>query len=110
MLWIQKMNKIGNITDKVFEEILLPFYNNYSEYLINFVIPDAIAFYLASGHYRNCLFGCSLINPINLAIDVFNVRCGIDKLVLEIEKNLKLKYNLKIDNKKPMRLQSVWII
>lgn len=35
-----------DITDKEFEEILLPFYNNYNEYLINFVIPNAVAFYL----------------------------------------------------------------
>ena len=26
-----------DITDKEFEEILLPFYNNYNEYLIKFV-------------------------------------------------------------------------
>ena len=44
-----------DITDKEFEEILLPFYNNYNEYLIKFVIPDAVAFYLANGYSRNCL-------------------------------------------------------
>ncbi|UKI29373.1 MAG: hypothetical protein L6V78_03635 [Clostridium sp.] len=33
-----------DITDKEFEEILLPFYNNYNDYLINFVIPETIAF------------------------------------------------------------------
>ena len=27
-----------DITDKEFEEILLPFYNNYNDYLIKFVI------------------------------------------------------------------------
>ena len=49
-----------DITDKEFEEILLPFYNNYNEYLINFVIPDTIAFYLANGHSRKCLSDCWL--------------------------------------------------
>lgn len=44
-----------DITDKEFEEILLQFYNNYNEYLIKFVIPDAIAFYLTNGYSRNCL-------------------------------------------------------
>ena len=39
-----------DITDKEFEEILLPFYNNYNEFLLNFVIPDTIAFYLANGY------------------------------------------------------------
>ena len=70
-----------DITDKEFEKILLSFYDNYSEYLINFVIPDAIAFYLANGHSRNCLSGCPLINHINSAIDIFNVRCDTDKLI-----------------------------
>ena len=37
-----------DITDKDFEEILLPFYNNYNEYPIKFVMPDAVAFYLAN--------------------------------------------------------------
>ena len=96
-----------DITDKEFEEILLPFYNNYSEYLINFVIPDTIAFYLANGHSRNCLSDCPLINHINSSIDVFNVRCDTDKLIPEIEKILEIKYNLKIENQKPMRLKSV---
>lgn len=44
-----------DITDKEFEEILLPFYDNYSEYLINYVIPDTIAFYLANG-YRETVY------------------------------------------------------
>jgi hypothetical protein len=130
MLWVQKMNKCKSIVEelvikeniyeekiwlkvrkdityKEFEEILLPFYDNYSEYLINFVIPDAIAFYLANGHSRNCLSDCPLINHINSAIDVFNVRCDTDKLIPEIEKILEIKYNLKIENQKPMRLKSV---
>ena len=84
-----------DITDKECEEILLPFYDNYSEYLINFVIPDAIAFYLANGHSRNCLSDCPLVNHINSAIDIFNVRCDIDKLIPIIEKILKIKYNQK---------------
>lgn len=80
--------------------------NNYSEYLINFVIPDAIAFYLANGHSRNCLSDCPLINHINSAIDVFNVRCDTVKLIPEIEKILKIKYNLKIVNINPLKLRN----
>lgn len=68
-----------DITGKEFEEILLPFYNNYNEYLIKFVIPDAIAFYLANGHARNCLSDCPLIYRINSALDIFNIKCNINK-------------------------------
>lgn len=70
-----------NITDEEFEKLKIPFYDNYSAYLINFVISDTIAFYLANGHSRNCLSDCPLINHINSAIDIFNVRCDIDKLI-----------------------------
>lgn len=85
-----------DITDKEFGEILLPFYNNYNDYLINFVIPDAVAFYLANGHSRNCLSDCPLRNHINSALDIFNVRCNVDKLVPQVKKILRIKYNLKI--------------
>lgn len=85
-----------DITDKEFEEILLPFHNNYNEYLIRFVIPEAVAFYLANGYSRNCLSDCPLRNHINSALDIFNVRCNIDKLVPQVKKILRIKYNLKI--------------
>lgn len=62
-----------DITDEEFEKLIIPFYDNYSAYLINFVIPDTIAFYLANGHNKNCLSDCQLINHINSAIDIFNV-------------------------------------
>ena len=95
-----------DITDKEFEEILLPFYNNYNEYLINFVIPDTIAFYLANGHSRNCLSDCPFRNHINSAIDVFNVRCDINKLIPQIELILRIKYNLKITNRNKLAFQN----
>ena len=96
-----------DITNKEFEEILLPFFNNYNEYLIKFVIPDAIAFYLANGYSRNCLSDCPLINHINSALDIFNVRCNIDELKPEIELILRIKYNLKIIKINPLKLMKI---
>lgn len=96
-----------DITDKEFEEILLPFYNNYNKYIIKFVIPDAIAFYLANGYSRNCLSECPLINHINSALDIFNVNCNSDELIPEIELILKIKYNLKITKNNPLILIEV---
>ncbi len=95
-----------DITDKEFEEILLPFYNNYNEYLIKFVIPDAVAFYLANGYNRNCLSNCPLINHINSALDIFNIRYNIDNLIPEIKQILKIKYNLKIEKDNPLKFKN----
>lgn len=96
-----------DITDKEFEEILLPFYNNYNEHLIKFVIPDAIAFYLANRHARICLSDCPLINHINSALDIFNTKCNVDELIPEIELVLKIKYNLKIIKIKPLKFKKI---
>lgn len=96
-----------DITDKEFEEILLPFYNNYNKYIINFVIPETIAFYLANGYSRNCLSDCPLINHINSALDIFNTKCNVDELIPEIELVLKIKYNLKIIKIKPLKFKKI---
>ena len=99
---------MSDITDKEFEKIYLPFYNNINDYLNNYVIPDLVAFYLANAYSRHCLSECNLINHINSAIDVFNVRCDIDKLILSIKKILRIKYNLKIVNNNPMILKKFY--
>ena len=91
---------MSDITDKEFEKIYLPFYNNINDYLNNYVIPDLVAFYLANAYSRHCLSECNLINHINSAIDVFNVRCDIDKL--------RIKYNLKIVKNNPMILKKYY--
>lgn len=94
-----------DITDKEFEEILLPFYNNYNEYIIKFVIPDAVAFYLANGYSRNCLSDCPLRNHINSALDIFNVRCNVNDLISQIKLILRIKYNLKIVKNNPLKIE-----
>lgn len=98
------INNNEDITDKEFEEILLPFYNNFNDYMIKFIIPDTVAFYLANGYFRNCLSDCSLYNHINSAIDIFNIQCNINTLIPEIKHILKIKYNLKIKNTNPLKL------
>ena len=97
-----------DITDKEFEEILLPFYNNYNKYIINFVIPETIAFYLANGYSRICLSDCPLINHINSALDIFNVRCNINELISQVENILRIKYNLKLEKENPLILNKFY--
>lgn len=98
------INNNQDITDKEFEEILLPFYNNFNDYMIKFVIPDTITFYLTNAYFRDCLSDCSLYNHINSAIDIFNIRCNINTLIPKIKIILKIKYNLKITNTNPLEL------
>jgi hypothetical protein len=93
-----------DITDEEFENLYLPFYNNFTDYMTNYIIPDVVAFYLANNYSRNCLCNSPLYNHINSAIDVFNIQCNINKLIPQIKKILKIKYNLKIINNNPLKL------
>lgn len=97
-----------DITDKEFEKIYLPFYNNVNNCLNNYVIPDVVAFYLANAYSRHCLSESNLINHINSAIDIFNCRCDINKLIPEIKEILKIKYNLIIVKNNPMILKKYY--
>ena len=94
-----------DITDKEFEKIYLPFYNNVNNYLNNYVISDVVAFYLANAYSRHCLSECNLINHINSAIDVFNCRCDISRLIPKVKEILKIKYNLVVKNSNPLKLK-----
>lgn len=96
---------MSNITDKEFEETYLPFYNNVNEYLNNYVIPDVVAFYLANEYSRHCLSECNLINHINSAIDIFNCRCDISRLIPKVKEILKIKYNLVVKSTNHLRLK-----
>lgn len=83
-----------DITEKEFKEIILPFSNNFDDYITNYIIPDVAAFYLANAQSRKCLANSPLYNHINPAIDLFNVDCNINEIIPRIEKMLKIKYNL----------------
>ena len=96
---------MSDITDKEYEKIYLPFYNNVNNYLNNYVIPDVVAFYLANVYSRHCLSECNLINHINSAVDIFNCRCDISRLIPKIKEILKIKYNLVVKNSNPLRLK-----
>ena len=97
-----------DITDKEFARIYLPVCINYDKYLKEFVIPDVVAFYIADSFYKKALSKAPLCNHINSAIDVFNVRCDIDKLIPSIKKILRIKYNLKIVKYNPMILKKFY--
>lgn len=109
MLWVSKMNNIKcDITDEEFERIYLPVCINYDNYLKEFIIPDVVAFYIADSFYKKALSKAPLYNHINSAIDVFNVRCDIDKLIPSVKKILRIKYNLKIVKDNPMILKKFY--
>ena len=44
-----------DISDEECKNVIVPFYNNFNKYVITYVMPEVIAFYIASSYYRNTM-------------------------------------------------------
>lgn len=44
-----------NIYDEELEKVINPFYNNYHTYIIAYVIPEVVTFYIANSYSRNAM-------------------------------------------------------
>ena len=96
------------LSDKEFKKISAPFYDNFNDYLVNYILPDMVSFYLANGHYRNCLAESSLENHINSVQSIINIKCNITELITSIKEVLRIKYNLKIIQINPLKLEKTY--
>jgi hypothetical protein len=97
-----------DITDQEYEDILVPFYNNLDEFMLNYIVPEVVAFYLADSRYKKCLYDSTLTIHINSIMDIFNrYKEDINKILPSVRKILRIKYNLKITKTNPLRLEKV---
>lgn len=55
-----------DISDEELEKVINPFYDNYHEYIITYVMPEIIAYYIANAFNRNSMYSVHLINIIIL--------------------------------------------
>lgn len=86
-----------DISDKELETIINPFYDNYHEFIIDYVMPEVIAFYLASSFSRNAMWEATFLQYYNSAKDIFNVDDNdYEKVRSEVIKLLRIKYSLEI--------------
>ena len=53
-----------DISDEELEKVINPFYDNYHEYIITYVMPEVIAFYIASSFSRNAMWEQHFTNII----------------------------------------------
>ena len=105
---MSSINNNMDITDKDFENIIIPFYNNYNDFVISYVMPEVIAFYIASSYYRNAMCNATLRQHYNSAKDIFNIDCeDYCKVKKEIVKLLDIKYSLKVISEDPLELKKI---
>ncbi len=102
MMFIRNTDK--DIRDEEFEAIISSHYDNVKHYMISYVIPETIAFYLATGYYGSCMYEEPLKIHINsIVAELFNYSIE-DMMALkkEVKAILKLKYNLEVEDEDPL--------
>lgn len=98
-----------DISDEELEKVINPFYDNYHEYIITYVMPEVIAFYIASSFSRNAMCEATFYQHYNSAKDTFNIGDDedYDKVKVEVIKLLRMKYSLEIICEDPLDFKKI---
>lgn len=97
----------GDISDEDFKKILIPFNDNYDEFLENYIMPEVIAFYIANSFYRDAIWKGSFKQHYNSAADVINYFDeDFEKVKNNVIELLKIKYALEIISEDPLILKT----
>ena len=98
-----------DISDEELKKVINPFYDNYHEYIITYVMPEVIAIYIASFFIRNAMWGGTFYQHYNSAKDTFNIGDDedYDKVKAEVIKLLRMKYSLEIICKDPLDFKRI---
>lgn len=97
----------GDITDEDFKKILIPFNDNYDDFLKNYIMPEVIAFYIANSFYRDAMWKGSFKQHYNSAADVISYFDeDYEKVKADVINLLKVKYVLEIISEDPLILKT----
>ncbi len=99
---------LEDFTDEEYENILLPFENNFQKYIIKYVLPEIVAFGIASGYERNAIWSGSLkihYNTIKDRIPVYNE--DYNSTIKDVKELLEIKYSLLIINDDPLEIKKI---
>ena len=92
-----------DVSDEELNKIINPFYDNYDDFVVTYIMPEVIAFYIASSFYRNAMWESTFKKHFNSAFDTFNLICkNYKKMKAEVIKLLRLKYSLEIISEDPL--------
>ena len=98
-----------DISNEECEKVIDPFYDNYHEYIITYIMPEVIAFYIASSFSRNAMWEATFYQHYNSAKDTFNICDDEDyeSIKVEVIKLLRMKYSLEIISEYPLNLKKI---
>lgn len=96
-----------DITDEEFEELIEPFGNACYRYLHDDVLPDYVAFYLATGVQMKSLWSNTYKIHINSAAEVFNIKYDYDFIKRKVTNILAEKYLLRVISEEPLDFERI---
>ena len=98
----------SDISDEEFEAVLKPFIDDYDDFVISYIMPEVIAYYIANSYYRGSMYESSFLQHYNSAKDLINL-FGEDyeQVKAEVYKLLKIKYALLIINENPLEIKKI---
>ena len=103
-----RKNTSGDISDEKFEKVLKPFLDDYDNFVLSYIMPEVIAYYIANSYYRGSMYEGSFLQHYNSAKDLINL-FGEDyeQMKAEVFKLLKIKYALIVVNEKPLEIKKI---
>lgn len=98
-----------DISDEELEKVIDPFYDNFDEYVVTYIMPEVIAFYIASSFYRNAMWEATFYQHYNSAKDIFNISDDENYVIVksEVIKLLRMKYSLEIICEDPLDFKKI---
>lgn len=103
-MFIKNINR--DITESEYRHKLKPHLTVMNCYMENYIIPEVVSFYLATGFYNSCVYEESFIVHVNTVLAGF-FNCEIKntgKLMNNVKSLLLVKYGLKVVDDNPLCL------
>lgn len=98
-----RKNDGEDITEEEYEKYIGPHRELTEKFLEEFIMPEYIAFYIASGYNHHALWEGTFTQHYNSAADLFNYFPEDKSFVIEnVKKILRIKYSLDIIEEKPL--------
>ena len=99
---------LEDFTDDEYENILVPYEENFKNYIIKYILPEIVAFGIASGFERNAIWTGSLkqhYNTIKDRIPIYNE--DYNSVIANVKTLLEIKYSLLIINDDPLEIEKI---
>lgn len=96
-----------DITDEEFEELIEPFGDACYRLLHDDILPEYVAFYLATGVRMKALFSNTYKIHINSAADSFNIKYDYEFVKSKVTALLAEKYHLRVISEEPLDFEPI---